>query len=75
MLHRFPRPASALTVLLLLAGFAAAPVHARPLLIATDQETGQLSAIGEGTTQFAGGPGAIFGDGLRCAGGTVAART
>jgi beta-N-acetylhexosaminidase len=33
---------------------SAAPADTRPLLIATDQETGQLSAIGDGTTEFAG---------------------
>ena len=33
---------------------AAAPGDGRPLLIATDQEGGQLNALGGGTTQFAG---------------------
>jgi beta-N-acetylhexosaminidase len=33
---------------------AAAPRASRPMLIATDQETGQLAAVAHGTTQFAG---------------------
>ena len=33
---------------------AAAPANARPLLIAADQEGGQLNALGEGPTEFAG---------------------
>jgi len=33
---------------------AAAPATARPLLIATDQEGGQLNALGDGLTEFAG---------------------
>ena len=33
---------------------SAAPAIARPLLIATDQEGGQLNALGDGPTEFAG---------------------
>jgi hypothetical protein len=41
------------------------------LLVATNMPVGTTALFFQGTTQIAGGAGTTFGDGLRCAGGTV----